>query len=162
MNNIWIYQGASEAWTSRRSLEHGCLYFPFEDLELDLSALGNQTLIQSALLDKSSELARNENAILSIDLLANGMQKGDWIIIPGKFNQLYHMGEITGDYVYLPDEDYGLHHSRSIDWFLKDVPVTSLPIRHSETVYQSQSEPVLLNEKESSYFRQSYQMAAGF
>lgn len=162
MNNIWIYWGAKEAWTSRRSIENNRLYFPFEDLTADLSGAGNETLIRTALQNEGSVLLRSEFAVQSLDLLANGMQKGDWVIIPGKFDSLYHMGEITSEYQFEEDEDYGLHHSRKVDWFLQNVPAESLPIRHAETLYLSKREPVLLNEQESSHFRQSYQLAVGF
>jgi len=162
MNNIWVYWGAKEAWTSRKSIENNCLYFPFEDLDIDLTNKGNETLIRQAIAEGSSSVFCSEFMLQSIDLLANGIQKGDWIIIPGRFDSLYHMGEVRGDYHFEIDEDYGLHHTRKVDWFVKNVPASSLPLLMADTLTMSKNEPVLLNERESYSFRTTYGMAVGF
>lgn len=161
-NTIWLYWGAREAWTSRRSLEEGKLFFPFEDVNIDFSLAGNETLISLALEDLDPPLTNPEFAARSIDLLTNGMKPGDWIIIPGKFQTLYHMGEIQGDYAYEFDADYGLHHSRKVDWFVRDVPASALPMSLITTITASLNEPLMLEPKQSLEVLNGYKMAVGF
>lgn len=125
---------------------------------MDFSKAGNETLIRAMLPDAEN----SEHLVQSIDLLTNTLRKGDWIIIPGKFETLYHMGEIQSDYTFKLDDDYGLHHSRKVDWFVKNVPASALPMNLAETISLSKNEPVLLNDQESSSFRTVYGMASGF
>ncbi|MDX5320128.1 MAG: hypothetical protein LPK45_03550 [Bacteroidota bacterium] len=157
MNTIWMFWGAREAWTTRRSLENGCLYFPFEDLEKDCSHLGNETLIRSELSGRLKE-----DQIQCFDLLSNGLRQGDWIIIPGDMGHHYHMGQVTGNYHFEWDSDYGLHHFRRVDWFQRDMPVVSLPNFYSESRYLSMQQPVILPPQEAEWFQQPLQLAVGF
>ena len=56
---------------------------------------------------------------------ANVMKVGDWIILPSKFKSAIHFGEIRGEYEYHSNAPSPFYHSRTVEWFAKDLPRTN-------------------------------------
>lgn len=55
------------------------------------------------------------------------MQIGDWIILPGRFERLYFIGELLSEYTYVPDDPWELYHYRKVHWFARNLPKQAFP-----------------------------------
>lgn len=163
MNKICLFWSGGDGWTAKPSIKMNRLYLPFEDMPVDFSNAGNETLIRRE-ISESREMSSkrfSEFVYQSIDLLKNGIEIGDWVIISGRFGTLYHIGEVMGDYTYEFDEDYGLHHSRKMHWFAKNIPSLGFPISITNTLSKRPTDgPFLLDSRQTDDFHSIFRYRA--
>lgn len=155
MNKIWLYWSGSDGWTAKPSVKKNKVFLPFEDFNISFENAGNETLIRQKLYEMPNGSSQYSDFVVQhIDRHVNEAQIGDWIVLPGRFGSLFHMGEVMSDYSYEYDEDYGLHHSRNMHWFAKNIPALGFPVSLSNTLSEApQAGPYLLNPKQTDDFQ---------
>jgi len=121
---LWLIRSGKNGEFENRFLNENRIYFNWSDLNTDLSAPKSREAFYDVFLDVYPESKVNavKNWARQGMQFVQGMQVGDWVAMPGKFNPVIHFAKITSDYRFDPSGEDRFQHSRSVEWFAVDIP----------------------------------------
>lgn len=121
---LWLTRAGKHGEHELKFLDSGRVYFTWRGLDKDLSVAKDlpqmYQIFQEAYPDASTgKVQNNGRQGLQFSLK---MRQGDWIALPSKLSPVIHFGKITGDYEFDASAQDPYYHSRTIDWFARDIP----------------------------------------
>lgn len=121
---LWLIRSGKYGEFENRFLDEKRIYFNWGDLNSDLSLLPDREAIYELFLNTYPEDKVNavKNWARQGLQFSNGMQVGDWVAMPGKFNPVIHFAKITSDYQFDPAGEDRFQHYRTVEWFAIDIP----------------------------------------
>lgn len=121
---IWLFRAGSSGEYEQKFLDDGKVYLTWYGLAIDLSRIGSKKDLYKTLRSHylESNAARVRNWGSQIWPVCHEMVPGDWVVLPSKKKGSIHIGEITGDYVYIKNAVDPYHHYRTVNWFAQDIP----------------------------------------
>lgn len=124
---VWLARAGKLGEYESKFLDEGKIYLTTNELNIDLSALKERNELYDYLMNFYKDEKKNtiRNWIGQIYPFVHKVVKGDWIVLPSKFNATIHIGEVTGDYVYDKKAEDPYYHSRNVKWFAPDIPRTN-------------------------------------
>jgi len=123
---LWLCRAGRHGEHERKFLDEGRIYLTWSGLNRDLSKLKDRKDLMAVLEEvypKFTHAHRVQNSG-QIWAFVRRMSPGDWVCVPSKRKTL-HIGEITGDYVFVPDAEDRYFHYRTVKWLVTDVPRTN-------------------------------------
>lgn len=95
----------------------------------DLTGLPDAEAIRGRLLsgypDKKPTTV--SNWVGQVDAFMHRMVIGDWVALPLKTSPTIAVGQVTGEYRYVPDAIPEMRHQRSVSWVRDDLPRVDVP-----------------------------------
>lgn len=122
--SLWLVRAGKDGIFESRFLEEGRIYLTWNNLNADLSKIETKKDLYNLLLEyyPDDKPNTNRNWTGQIWPFAKEMKKGDWVVLPSKHKASIHFGEITGDYISVPNAESPLFHYRTVNWFATDIP----------------------------------------
>ena len=121
---LWLVRAGKLGEHETKFLDDGRIYLTWKNLTQNLSNLSEKKdlyeLLNNTFPDKRLAQIRNWGG--QIWSIANEMKIGDWIALPSKTSSVIHFGEVTSDYVNMPQAEEPYYHYRSVKWFDKNIP----------------------------------------
>ena len=119
-STVWGIHGGSQGEADKLFLskDNPCIAISWSKIK-DLSKIPNdREAFKSALCDSYPETKPGAVATTAGMLyrFVYEIQKGDYIIYPSKRDRSVHIGKITGDYKYEPEQNKEFPNSREVEW----------------------------------------------
>ncbi|MEX2487998.1 MAG: restriction endonuclease [Pseudomonadales bacterium] len=132
MTKLWIVRAGKQGERELAAIEQSKLLPGFLEVG-DLSTLKDRDAILPHLREVMPDAGHNRlrNFAAQLNQFVNTIQKGDLVVMPRKVTNGVAIGEVTGDYVFDPNDPY--RHSRTVTWKEESVPRDSFKqdLRHS-------------------------------
>lgn len=126
---LWLIRAGSRGEHEQKFLDEGRVFVAWDGLDADLGALPDREGLISELEvrfpDEKAKALMNWSS--QIWPFANGMQSGDWVVMPSKLQSGLYFGELSGDYHYEAAGPNPYFHWRSINWFSGLIPRSVFP-----------------------------------
>ena len=136
---LWVCRAGRNSLYYDYFVEKNSLFIPWDRFKFDFSEL--HTLIDFKLLVSKELDTTNRSTVANIasqlNSFCNVMEKGDFVLLPGKHSRQYLLCKINGNYQYNVNEK--LPHSRSVQIIYKDIPrnIFSKSIQYSLGTYRT-------------------------
>ncbi|MFL5961690.1 MAG: restriction endonuclease [Gaiellaceae bacterium] len=126
---LWVVRTGKQGQFLSKFLSDSRIYLTWTGLNVDISAIPTKSELSElmALKYPSASAVLIANHTGQIWRFANEMKPGDWVVVPDKASRAINVGEITGDYVFVPDGPDPFFHYRDVKWIANDVPRTNFP-----------------------------------
>ncbi len=123
---LWLNRSGSHCEHESKFLADNRIYLTWDGLNRDLGKLPDRAALLEVLAEvypdfKQSHRIQNSGQIWSF---VSRMSPGDWVCVPSK-RKTIHIGEITGDYTFVPKGKNPYYHSRTVKWLERDIPRTN-------------------------------------
>lgn len=121
---IWLVRAGSHGEYEQKFIQEAHIYVTWDGLDVDLATLPSRDTL-SALMSQRYENAKPKtitNWVSQLWPFAHSMQKGDWVVIPLKTQQVIYVGEIVGNYEFVPDGPDPYFHRRAVKWIGEAIP----------------------------------------
>jgi len=123
---LWLCRAGRYGEHEAKFLEEGRIYLTWNGLNRDLRSIADRQELLKVLEEiypkfTQGRLAQHASQIWTF---AHKMNKGDWVALPSK-RRTIHIGEITGDYTFVPDGPDPYCHYRNVNWLQTDIPRTN-------------------------------------
>jgi restriction system protein len=125
---IWLVRAGGHGEHENKFLEEGRIYLTWgrkicHDLSLFEDQKALYTFLPEACPDwKMGRIRTNSGQFWSF---SHRMKSKDWIVMPSKFTATIHVGEITGDYTFVPKGPEPYFHYRKVKWIKTNIPRTN-------------------------------------
>lgn len=126
---IWLVRAGSHGEYEQKFIQEQRLYVTWDGLDVDLGKLPSRDKLRE-LLSQRYENAKPKtvvNWVSQVWPFAHTMQKGDWVVVPLKTQQVIYIGEITGDYQFASGGPDPFFHWRSVKWIGEAIPRSNFP-----------------------------------
>lgn len=123
---LWLCRTGRHGEHEAKFLEDERIYLTWGELNRDLGKLQDRKALMAVLAEvypKFKHFHRVQNSG-QIWAFAHRMSPGDWVCVPSK-RKTIHVGEITGEYTFVPDAQDPYYHYRAVKWLQTDIPRTS-------------------------------------
>lgn len=132
MTRLWIVRAGKQGERELAAIEQNKLFPGFLDVG-DLRRHKDREAILKHLKKANPAAGNNRlrNFAAQLNQFAHIIQTGDLVVMPRKVTNGVAIGEVTGDYVFDPNDPY--KHSRSVKWRKESVPrdIFKQDLRHS-------------------------------
>ena len=121
----WVVRGGreGESQLEEEALEKGVLAIRFSNMTVDLTGRTRQQIdCLYKQLHPGEGPRRTSQRIAQICHFIHAMAIGDLIVMPRRGQQIMAVGEVSGEYEYLPDSLLGFVHRRTVTWIDKEAP----------------------------------------
>lgn len=123
---LWLCRAGRHGEHEQKFLDEGRVYLTWRGLDRDLGQLTELKSVRKLLEEKypkytQGHLTQNSGQVFAF---AQRMSPGDWVAVPSK-RKTIHIGEITGDYTFVPDGPDPYFHFRQVNWLETDIPRTN-------------------------------------
>ncbi|WP_206922931.1 restriction endonuclease [Alicyclobacillus suci] len=124
---LWLFRAGRTGEYERKFLIDRRIYLTWDGLKVDLTSFDDKQILCDYLLNDygAEKLARARNWASQTWPIAHDMKVGDWVVLPSKLKSAIHIGEVTGEYTYDPNQDDPFFHYREVRWFATDIPRTN-------------------------------------
>jgi restriction system protein len=121
---LWLVRAGRHGEHEARFLSENKIYLTSLGLKTDQSRIESRSALDQHLAQVYPDTAarRLQNNAAQIWAFSQRMSKGDWALIPSRVKPVFNVAEITGAYVFDPDEEDPYVHSRTVKWVGRDVP----------------------------------------
>jgi len=122
---LWLCRAGRHGEHEQKFLDEGRVYLTW-DLNRDLSKLQDRESLLKVLEEvypKRTHAHRVQNSG-QIWAFVHRMSPGDWVCLPSKHKTI-HVGEITGNYTFVPNAQAPYYHYRTVKWLETDIPRTN-------------------------------------
>ena len=125
--SLWLVRAGKSGEYERKFLAEGKVYLTWEALKMNLEKVETNDKLSEHL--SGIYTSQNPNTLRNwsnqIWAFSKSIQKGDWIVLPSKFERTLHFGKVTGSYLYHSQADNPYYHSLEVNWFAQDIPRTA-------------------------------------
>ena len=121
---IWLVRAGSHGEYEQKFIQDAHIYVTWDGLDVDLATLPSRDAL-STLMSQRYENAKPKtitNWVSQLWPFAHSMQEGDWVVIPLKTQQVIYVGEIVGDYEFVPGGPDPYFHRRAVKWVGEAIP----------------------------------------
>ncbi|MGD9677001.1 MAG: restriction endonuclease [Vulcanibacillus sp.] len=121
--SIWLFRAGRNGEYENKYITDNRVYLTWDNLDFDLKTIESKEKLYKILINHY-DLDKEKTAInwaSQIWPIAHRMQKGDWVVLPSKFNRTIHFGEIIGEYTFDKSLGSPYYHYRDVKWFAMDV-----------------------------------------
>lgn len=121
---IWLFRAGSHGEYEQKFITEKRIYVTWDDLNVDLSLLNNRPQLITAMTDRYQDHKPKQivTAASQVWPFAHEMKQKDLIILPLKTQRSIQVGEIDGDYHFVPDGPSPFFHWRSVKWIGESIP----------------------------------------
>ena len=121
---LYLARAGRSGEYEKRFLDTGKIYFTWGEFNRDLNEAKELKDFYRLFAEiyPDNEKAKVQNNSRQAYLFCHGMTKGDWVVLPSKFNPTLHFGKITGPCEFDAKAPDRYRNSRSVEWFAMDVP----------------------------------------
>lgn len=123
---LWLNRSGRHCEYESKFLEENRIYLTWNGLDRDLGKLNDREELMAILEEIYPKFKHGHHVQNSGQIWAfvERMSVGDWVCVPSK-RKTIHVGEITGDYTFVPDAKDPYYHYRTVKWLETDVPRTN-------------------------------------
>lgn len=120
--DMWICRTGQKSLDISMFLDNNKIYLPWEGYNADFSEYTDLAEFRSIVIQEKNIENRTTISNWSSQLyqFVNGISIDDYVLIPGPQSRHYHLAKVVGNYTYSSDDKY--HHSRNIEFIVKDIP----------------------------------------
>jgi len=121
---LWLVRAGQIGEYEDKFLNEGRIYLTWNGLSADLGAVASREALLELLKETypDGRVSRLSNHATQIWSFSNGMDAGDWVVLPSKKQPVIHIGKIAGPYTYQAEGPDPFFHYRQIEWIGKEVP----------------------------------------
>jgi restriction system protein len=121
---VWLIRAGSHGEHEDKFLNEKRVYVTWDHLDVNLADLSDRDALISELKARLPESKDKKliNHASQIWPFAHEMQKGDWVVLPLKYQRAVQIGEITGDYSFSAEALSPYYHWRSVKWIGEAIP----------------------------------------
>lgn len=121
---VWLMRAGKHGEFENKFLDDERIYLTWDALFTDLSKVKMKKELPALLLKfyPDEKPATYSNWTGQIWPFAREVKIGDWVILPSKKKPALHIAEVTGNYIYDPDNPPLYQHYRDVKWFAMDIP----------------------------------------
>lgn len=123
---LWLNRSGRHCEHEDKFLKENRIYLTWGGLDHDLGKLKDRKDLMAVLAEvypKAKHFHRVQNSG-QIWAFVRRMSPGDWVCVPSK-RKTIHVGEITGQYTFVPDAGDPYYHYRTVNWLETDIPRTN-------------------------------------
>lgn len=123
---LWLNRSGRHCEHESKFLDDERIYLTWAGLDRDLDQLPDRAALLSILEEvyPTATLGHRRQNSAQIWAFVRRMAIGDWVCTPSK-RKTIHIGEITGNYTYIPEAEDPYFHFRSVKWIETDIPRTN-------------------------------------
>jgi restriction system protein len=126
---LWMVRAGRQGQYLNKFLTENRVYLTWGGFDVDLAAVADREELRQLVAERypghgSVKVANNTGQIWRF---AREMMPGDWVVVPDKVAGAINIGEITGDYVFVPTGPDPYFHYRDVKWIVNDIPRTNFP-----------------------------------
>ncbi len=124
---LWLVRAGSHGEYEKKFLEENRVFLTWNELSHDLSTLKDRGELRSLLeqVYPNAPKGRITNNIGQIWAFSQGIDKGDWVVLPSKQKPAIHIARVKGDYTFHATGEAPFFHYREVEWIVQDVPRTN-------------------------------------
>lgn len=121
---LWMVRAGNAGQHEIKFLDDSRIYVTWNGLSRDLSDCGSRDRLRDLLAGVYPQFGDKKiiNHAAQLWSFVGRMTRGDWVVMPSKLNPTVHVGEVTGDYEFLPEGPNPYFHARAVRWVEQDVP----------------------------------------
>lgn len=125
--SIYLFRAGSNGEHEQKFLDDNRVYLTWDGLNTDLSKLKTRATLRKFLNEfyPNEKMGRIRNWTGQIFPMAQTIKQGDWVVLPSKRKAAVHIGEVTDDYEYHPNNQDPYFHSLAVKWLETDIPRTN-------------------------------------
>jgi restriction system protein len=119
-----MVRAGSHGEYEQKFIEEGRIYVTWDGLSENLGALSarDQLLAAMTRIYDDAKPKTLQNWISQVWPFAHSMQKGDLVVVPLKTQSAICIGEIAGDYNFVPEGPDPFFHCRKVKWLAEAIP----------------------------------------
>jgi restriction system protein len=123
---LWLHRSGRHCEHEAKFLTENRIYLSWGGLAHNLGKLKDRKDVQAILTEiyPNFEPKKQQNHASQIWAFSHRMSPGDWVCVPSK-RKTIHIGEITGEYTFVPNGEDPYYHYRTVKWLEKDIPRTN-------------------------------------
>jgi restriction system protein len=124
---LWLVRAGARGEFEKKFLDESRVYLTWGELSRGLRSFNDRHQLIEHMKELWPETGDKKliNHASQIWPFGHEMKVGDWIVLPSKLNATIHIGEITGDYVNVPEGPDPFFHYRPVKWLRQDEPKSS-------------------------------------
>ena len=124
---VWLVRAGAQGQFQEKFLSENRIYVTWDRLNVDLKKLENRDELIDAMRDRYPGVKPKTliNYAGQVWPFAYDIQVGDWVVLPLKRERAIQIGEVTGEYKFLPDGPDPYFHYREVKWIGEAVPRSS-------------------------------------
>lgn len=121
---LWLVRAGQHGQGEQDFLADGRIYLGWGNIERDLSGATTRSDIRAIIEEEYPDWPKGKvsNGTGQVWGFVNGINEGDWIVLPSKTKAAIHFGEVKGPYVFDARHVEGMRQYRKVNWFATDIP----------------------------------------
>lgn len=121
---IWLIRAGSHGEYEQKFIQENRVYVTWEALDVNLAKLKQRADLTAAMTERYADTKPKAilNWVSQVWPFAHEMKKGDLVVLPLKSQPAIQIGEITGDYQFVPAGPDPYFHWRPVKWIAEFVP----------------------------------------
>jgi restriction system protein len=121
---VWLVRAGAHGEHEARFLQEKRIFLTFSGLDVDLKNLSNKSALSQKLgqLNPQAKDKALQTWVSQVWPFAADMTIGDLVITPLKAQRKIQVGEIAGDYEFMPQGPNPYFHSRRVKWIGEAIP----------------------------------------
>ena len=121
---VWLVRAGSHGEYEQKFLQEKRVYVTWDDLDVNVRKLKNREDLTSAMADRypNAKPKAIQNWVSQVWPFAHEIVKGDWVVVPLKFQPAIQIGEVTGEYEFEAKGPSPYFHWRSVKWIGEAIP----------------------------------------
>jgi restriction system protein len=126
---IWLVRAGSHGEYEQKFIQESRIYVTWDGLDVDLQTLSSRDALGNVMAQRygNAKSKTISNWVSQVWPFAHSMQKGDWVVVPLKTQQVIYVGEITGDYEFVAAGPDPYFHRRTVKWIGEAIPRSNFP-----------------------------------
>lgn len=123
MTRAWTVRGGKYGQREEIALREGLIVAGWEEVEADLSSYPTVDALRDAVQSFYPHHGPHttNNWTHQLWRFCTGIQVGDLVVMPRKYQSVIAIGRVEGEYVYRPDSAPGYRHVRPVKWLTTDL-----------------------------------------
>lgn len=151
---MWVCRAGQNGEYYQLLFDSKKLFLPWENFQVDLK---NIVLMNDIKKIVSNEKGTENKTSISnwagqLFAFVHNMKIGDLVMVPNKYSQNFTLVRINGEYEYYPSGFGELHHARSVDILIKNIPKEVFQqnvlysMRAYRTLFKAKNETIILEQ----------------
>lgn len=149
---MWVCRAGQKSVYADYYFETSKIYIPWDGFKCSLVGYNSRQELKELVKEEKGDVARTSisNWAGQLFTFCYEMKIGDYVLIPFNHSRNYALVRITGNYMFDPEAEHDLWHSRSVDIIIDSVPnsIFSQSVRYSlgayRTIFRAKDEEVIL------------------
>lgn len=119
-----LARAGSKGEHEAKFLSEGRIYFTWDNLNQDLTKLKTREQTYQIFTEvyPDEPKGRTDNWARQAYLFSQGMEDGELLVMPSKFDQTIHIGKLTGGCCYIDTNPSEYQNYRDVEWIETDIP----------------------------------------